>query len=78
MLFRMGPDASAIRRSLETAERVLAPECRGSVGISLDEPVPQRTVQGATRIYAFAPRAWTPALAGRASTLSGVDRVVRR
>ncbi len=57
MYFRMGVDAQTIRRSHWEVGRLREPLCRGSVGISLDEPWP-RFGRG-VRVYAFAPKPWT-------------------
>jgi len=54
MLFRMGPATDAIRSEWST--RTLAPKCRSSRGVSLDEPPPWRG--GARRTYVFNPSAW--------------------
>jgi hypothetical protein len=57
MLFRMGPAADALRA--DWGVRTLAPKCRTSRGVSLDEPAPRRG--GSTRTYVFNPGAWSAA-----------------
>ncbi len=63
MLFRMGPEGRDILRALEKDGEFREPLCRGSVGISLDEPL-ARLPRG-KRIYVFSPAAWTEARAAR-------------
>jgi len=63
MLFRMGPlnePYAGLARSTSTA----APECRGALGTSLDEPLHVRAA--GRRVYVFAPAAWTAASIARA------------
>jgi len=57
MYFRMGVDNENIRRSLMDVRALREPLCRGSVGVSLDEPWPR--FDYGVRVYAFAPAAWT-------------------
>lgn len=57
MYFRMGMDNENIRRSLMDVRALREPLCRGSVGVSLDEPWPR--FDYGVRVYAFAPAAWT-------------------
>jgi hypothetical protein len=57
MLFRMGPASAALRR--DWSLRTPAPRCRGSLGVSLDEPGPWR--RRARRTYVFNPNAWNSA-----------------
>lgn len=63
MLFRMGPEGRDILRTLEKNGEFREPLCRGSVGISLDEP-PARIPRG-KRVYVFSPTAWTEGRARR-------------
>lgn len=61
MLFRMGPDRAAILQSLAWGEDFRQPLCRGSLGVSTDEPWPAplpATLQG-RHVYVFHPQAWT-------------------
>lgn len=53
MLFRMGRNAPAIPRVFHE------PRCRGSAGISLDEPL--ATFPRASRVFVFNPDPWTEA-----------------
>lgn len=57
MLFRMGPDRAEIMQSLALGEDFREPLCRGSVGVSTDEPWPA-PLPG-RHVYVFHPRAWT-------------------
>jgi hypothetical protein len=57
MLFRMGPSEAPLRASL--ASRTLAPQCRGAIGMSLDEPLTVSTSK--KRLYAFNVSPWTDA-----------------
>jgi hypothetical protein len=63
MLFRMGPEGRDILRSLEKDGAFREPLCRGSVGISLDEPL--AGIPRFKRIYVFSPTPWTEARARR-------------
>jgi len=54
MLFRMGPDATAVRSLLRSGGDFTQPLCRNSVGISTDEPA----WRSDRRLYVFHPRAW--------------------
>ena len=56
MLFRMGPDRSAVTQWLARGEDLREPLCRGSVGVSTDEPWPAPLP--ARHVYVFHPRAW--------------------
>jgi hypothetical protein len=63
MLFRMGPlnePYAGLARSTSTA----APECRGALGTSLDEPLHVRAA--GRRVYVFNAAPWTPASVSRA------------
>ena len=63
MLFRMGPlnePYAVLARSTSAG----APECRGALGTSLDEPLHVRA--GARRVYVFNASPWTPASVSRA------------
>jgi len=77
MLFRMGPDAAGIRRELAAGRSFRAAQCRGSVGVSIDEPIPQRAVRESSRVYVFAPEPWTRQLADRAYGVTGVGAAPR-
>ncbi len=59
MLFRMGPDADAVRRHLHAGGDFSLPLCRRSVGLSTDEPSP-RLPHGRRRFW-FSPHAWSAA-----------------
>jgi uncharacterized protein DUF3142 len=56
MLFRMGPDAAGIRKSV-AGTRFTEIRCRGSVGLATDESFTE--VSDVSRIYVFHPHAWT-------------------
>jgi hypothetical protein len=55
MLFRMGPAAPALRR--DWGSRTPAAKCRGSLGVSLDEPAPWG--RAGRRTYVFNPGSWS-------------------
>jgi hypothetical protein len=57
MLFRLGRDERAVHARL--GEPFPEARCRGSAGISLDEPLP--TIPNAARIWVFNPERWTEA-----------------
>jgi len=57
MLFRLGRDEREVHARL--GEPFPEPRCRGSVGISLDEPLPR--IPNAVRIWVFNPERWTEA-----------------
>ena len=57
MLFRLGPDAAAVRATLARGRDFTAPLCRGAYGLSTDEPVVPR--RPGRRVYLFHPRPWT-------------------
>jgi len=57
MLFRMGPDAGAVRRQVGRREPFAALRCRTSVGLSTDEPV--ALSRAGRRVYLFHPLAWS-------------------
>lgn len=57
MFFRMGSDEREIRARLQRGETIPEPRCRGSAGISLDEPLPR--LPAAQRIWIFNPARWT-------------------
>jgi hypothetical protein len=73
MLFRMGPDAANIGKFLRSNDDFPVAACRGSLGLSTDEPLSHDLLTSksssaafdvrAKRIYIFAPRAWTPSAA---------------
>lgn len=57
MFFRMGRDERAVHARLARGETIPEPRCRGSAGISLDEPLPR--MPRAARIWVFNPERWT-------------------
>ncbi len=57
MFFRMGAGERAIHARLKRGETIPEPRCRGSAGISLDEPLPR--MPAAQRIWIFNPARWT-------------------
>jgi hypothetical protein len=57
MLFRLGRDRREVHARLK--EPFPEPRCRGSAGISLDEPLPR--IPNAARIWVFNPERWTEA-----------------
>jgi hypothetical protein len=59
MLYRMGPEAEAIRASLARSADFRLPICRQSIGVSSDEPIPPLPV--GRRLFLFHPRPWTSA-----------------
>ena len=69
MLFRMGPDASSISRFFRSGDDFSVSACRGSLGLSTDEPLSQNLLANTLapdsrlsrekRIYIFSPRPWT-------------------
>jgi hypothetical protein len=73
MLFRMGPDAANVAKFLNSADDFPVAACRGSLGLSTDEPLSHDLLTAksssatfdprAKRIYIFAPRTWTPSAA---------------
>jgi hypothetical protein len=56
MLFRMGPDTGNVRAWLDGGHDFGPVICRGSVGLSTDEPPPR--LPGHRRLYLFSPRAF--------------------
>lgn len=58
MLFRMGWDGDAIRRSLAEGSDFGSPSCRRGVGVSLDEPIPP--LFAGRPVYVFSPQRWSP------------------
>lgn len=75
MLFRMGPDAASVAAFLRQDGVFRAPVCRGSLGVSTDEPFSQALLRGrilplaggkrSRRVYVFSSRAWTRAQVGQ-------------
>jgi hypothetical protein len=73
MLFRMGPDAAIVAKFLRSNDDFPVAACRGSLGLSTDEPLSHDLLTAdsssatfdprAKRIYVFAPHAWTPSAA---------------
>ncbi len=73
MLFRMGPDAANVAKFLQSNGDFPVAACRGSLGLSTDEPLSHDLLTAksfsptfyprAKRIYIFAPRSWTPSAA---------------
>jgi hypothetical protein len=69
MLFRMGPEAADVARFLDSGARFPVASCRGSLGLSTDEPLFRRIFGGTPlagavglgdrRIYVFAPHSWS-------------------
>lgn len=57
MLFRLGVDEQNIVGYLNSNNDWREPLCRGSYGISLDEP--ERKIDSSRRIYVFNPRSWS-------------------
>src|SRR6185436_10833662 len=56
MLFRMGGDAHAIRARLARGEDFREPQCRASIGVSLDEPM---IAPRGRRVWVFNSDRWT-------------------
>ncbi len=61
MLFRMGPDRAQVLLRLEAGGDFREAACRGSIGLSTDEPVGR--LPAGRRLYIFHPARWTPAAA---------------
>jgi hypothetical protein len=71
MLFRMGPDTQSISAFVEKGGDFPLAACRGSLGLSTDEPLSDAVLSGATRggpgvamgkrIYLFRPGSWNAA-----------------
>jgi hypothetical protein len=57
MLFRMGHDAPRVREGLARGDAFREERCRGSAGISLDEPLAR--IPRARRVWVFNPKPWT-------------------
>jgi len=56
MLFRMGDTASTIRKNLSAGDDFVSPVCRGSAGVSTDEPI--TALPSGRRYYIFRPAIW--------------------
>lgn len=56
MLFRVGKGQGEVSSFLRSGRDFREPMCRGSLGVSLDEP--WRQLPAGRRVYAFSPRAW--------------------
>lgn len=71
MLFRMGPDGSAVETFVESGHKFRVPACRDSLGVSTDEAFSRQLLSGGVprmgrrknprRVYVFSDRAWTKA-----------------
>jgi len=72
MLFRMGPDAEAIRQVLADGRDFRSPVCRHGAGVSLDEPIPR--LPPGRPVYVFAPRPWSDREYRDAAVLTRGDR----
>lgn len=57
MLFRMGPDRNQVRNLVSAQVEFSATSCRGSYGISTDEPF--ESLDQSKRLYVFNPGPWT-------------------
>jgi hypothetical protein len=64
MLFRMGTGSREVHARLDSAGDFHPAVCRGSVGLSTDEPWPM--LSGRRRVYLFSPQPWTPKTARKA------------
>lgn len=60
MFFRMGGPRALAGSAGAHRYTITEPLCRGSFGLSLDEPWPSEAADGGTRIYLFAPSPWLP------------------
>lgn len=56
MLFRMGPQRVELLTEI-ARRRDFAEGCRGTIGVSIDEPLPW--YPPARRVYVFSPKRWT-------------------
>jgi len=63
MLFQIGPEHTPFA-GIAASPVAAAPECRGALGTSLDEPL--RVRAAGRRVYVFNAAAWTPASVSRA------------
>jgi hypothetical protein len=61
MAFEMGADSSNIRDYLAKGNDWREPLCRGSYGISVDDPIERRSLREGRRIYFFKNSSWKPA-----------------
>jgi hypothetical protein len=57
MLFRMAGDGKQIANRLAAGDDFIAPQCRHSYGISMDEP--RSNLLSSRRLYVFNPNSWT-------------------
>ena len=57
MLYRMGPESSAIRAALAGGRDFTSPLCRVSVGVSTDEPI--GAIPSGRHVFVFGDRPWT-------------------
>jgi len=72
MLFRMGPDAEAIRQALAAGRDFRSPLCRHGAGVALDEPIPR--LPPGRSLYVFAPRPWSDVEYRDVAVLTGGNR----
>lgn len=59
MFYRLGADDSLIRNNLANTSFMKSEICQKSVGVSLDEPLPDAEYLKNRQIYIFNPRSWT-------------------
>jgi hypothetical protein len=57
MLFRLGTGKNEVTSWIGSERDFREPLCRGSLGISIDEP--WRLLPSGRRVYAFSPKPWT-------------------
>jgi hypothetical protein len=70
MLFRMGADHASVLRRLAAGEDFRLPMCRGSLGLSTDEPI--ELLPAGRRRWVFSPTSW-PESTARAARVLGSD-----
>lgn len=79
MLFRMGPDAGALKARLARGGDFGQQWCRGAYALSVDEPLAR--APGGRRVYLFNPGRWTARdvnrIAGRVGQWRAVDEQSR-
>lgn len=71
MMFRMGQEGKWFGWQ-GAANAIREPLCRGSLGVSTDEPWPNE-IEG-KRLYVFAPRPWTPEMVASVVIKTGHER----